>query len=288
MNGRPPRPRGSLPPEGARPCLVPQGFPTVGAARRKGRRLRALVLAAALAGAAAGSAQTTEPVRISDATGSSVALRAEFRSLPNQDLWPDSRTLVPLYDAWEIGVASLYGEVPLRLAAGQRFVYDEGQVSGPANVATESALSMVHAAKKWTGGLPNGDELDGFLGIGAVRLQLLADAGGANFVEAERRAVGMVLGFGYRHDLPARTTLEARLGVFSGNPLYFFGRHDFASGLTSEAVFGELGFVWPRGQTVALHAGIQGIRYVPRRQAAESLTDLRLWGPFLGIQAALR
>lgn len=252
-----------------------------------GKALRTGSCALALAAGAA-AAQTTTPLRISDATGSSLALRAEFRSLPNDAVWQEPRSLVPLYDAWEIGVAGLYGRQTLPLAAGERFAYDEGQVSGPAEVRTEASLTSIHAARKWTGGLPNGDELDGFLGIGTIGLSLLANGGAGNRVDLDRRAVGLVLGLGYRHDLTARLTLEARLGTFSANPLYYFGNHDFMSGLTSEAVFGELGVIWPRGQTVALHVGIQGFRYAPRRSAQESLTEVRLWGPFLGIQAALK
>lgn len=233
-------------------------------------------------------AQTTEPVRISDSTGSSLAVRAEFVSSVNEDLWPEPRSLTPFYESWEIGIASLYGESTRRLESGQRYVFTERPLSGPAAVRAESALTMIHGAKKWTGLLPNGDELQGFLGVGTVRMELVLDAGGANFVEPTRNAAGFVLGLGYRHDLTARSTLEARLGTFATNPLYYLGKHDFAAGLTNQAVFGELGVIWPRKSTVALHVGIQGIRYVPRKEDAESVTDIRLWGPFLGIRAALK
>ena len=245
----------------------------------------------ALVGASCAWAQTTEPVRISDATGSSLAVRVEFVSSVNEANWPEPRSLTPLYESWEIGIASLYGESTRRLDAGKRYVYEEGSLgplSGPATVRSETALSLVTAAKKWTGMLPNGDELSGFVGVGAVRMELVLDAGGSNFIEPSRNAAGLVLGLGYRHDLTERSTLEARLGTFATNPLYYFGKHDFAAGLTNQAVFGELGVIWPRKSTVGLHVGIQGIRYVPRKEDAESVTDIRLWGPFLGIRAALK
>jgi hypothetical protein len=219
-------------------------------------------------------AQTTEPVRISDSTGSSLAVRAEFISSVNEALWPEPRSLTPFYESWEIGISSLYGKTSRQLETGRRYVYDEGQLTGPKAVRAESALTMIHGARKWTGLLPNGDELQGFLGIGTVRMELVL--------------AGFVFGLGYRHDLTERSTLEARLGTFATNPLYFFGQHDFAAGLTNQAVFGELGVIWPRKSTVGLHVGIQGIRYVPRKEDAESVTDIRLWGPFLGIRAALK
>jgi hypothetical protein len=233
-------------------------------------------------------AQTTEPVRISDSTGSSLAVRAEFISSVNEALWPEPRSLTPFYESWEIGISSLYGKTSRQLETGRRYVYDEGQLTGPKAVRAESALTMIHGARKWTGLLPNGDELQGFLGIGTVRMELVLDAGGADFLEPSRNAAGFVFGLGYRHDLTERSTLEARLGTFATNPLYFFGQHDFAAGLTNQAVFGELGVIWPRKSTVGLHVGIQGIRYVPRKEDAESVTDIRLWGPFLGIRAALK
>ena len=254
--------------------------------------IRAALSVTALVGGSSAWAQTTEPVRISDSTGSSLAVRVEFVSSVNEANWPEPRSLTPLYESWEIGIASLYGESSQRLDAGKRYVYDEGALTntstGPATVRSETALSLVTAAKKWTGMLPNGDELSGFLGVGAVRMELVLDAGGSNFIEPSRNAAGFVLGLGYRHDLTARSTLEARLGTFATNPLYFLGQHDFAAGLTNQAVFGELGVTWPRASTVALHLGIQGIRYVPQKEDTESVTDIRLWGPFLGIRAALK
>lgn len=250
--------------------------------------IRAVTFGAAFAGASGALAQTTEPVRISDSTGSSLAVRAEFISAVNEAMWPEPRSLTPFYESWEIGIASLYGKTSRPLETGQRYVYEEGQLVGPKTVRAESALTLIHGAKKWTGLLPNGDELQGFLGVGTVRMELVLDAGGANFVEPSRNAAGFVLGLGYRHDLTERSTLEARLGTFATNPLYYLGKHDFAAGLTNQAVFGELGLVWPRKSTVGLHVGVQGIRYVPRKEDAESVTDIRLWGPFLGIRAALK
>jgi len=232
--------------------------------------------------------QAAEPVRVKDSGGGSTVLRAEYRSAPDLSIWPSPSSLVPLYDAWELGYSNLRGEGTTRLAAGQSVAFSEGVVSGPATARSEATLTMIHLTRKWTGGLPNGDELDGFLGLAVTRMSLLVNAGGSNFVEPSRNAPGLILGFGYRHDFTARLTFEARLGTYTGNPLYWFGSHDFMSGLTSEAVFGEVGFVWPRDGTVALHAGMAGIRFVPDRESKESLAELRLWGPFLGIQAALR
>jgi hypothetical protein len=249
----------------------------------------AIMLGIAAGGAASiARAQTAEPVRVKDSGSGSAVLRAELRSAPDLAIWPSPSSLVPLYDAWELGYSSLRGTGTTRLAAGQTIAFDEGVLGGPATARSEATLTMVHFARKWTGGLPNGDELDGFLGLGVTRMKLLVNAGGSGFVEPSRNAPGLILGFGYRHDFTARLTLEARLGTYTGNPLYWFGSHDFMSGLTSEAVFVEAGFVWPRGATVALHAGMAGIRFVPDRESNESLAELRLWGPFLGIQAALR
>jgi hypothetical protein len=248
-----------------------------------------LVLGAAAAGVAIPArAQTAEPVRVTESGGGSAVLRAELRSAPDLGIWPSPSSLVPLYDAWELGYANLRGEGTTRLAGGQAIAFDEGTVAGPGTARSEATLTMVHLARKWTGGLPNGDELDGFLGLAVTRMSLLVNAGGANFVEPTRNAPGLVLGFGYRHDFTPRLTFEARLGTYTGNPLFWLGSHDYMSGLTSEAVFGEVGFVWPRGGSVALHAGMAGIRFVPDREDKESLVELRLWGPFLGIQAALR
>lgn len=247
----------------------------------------------ALAGLAIGAfagtatAQTPVPVRVDESGGGSVVLRAEFRSAPNLAMWPSPSSLVPLYDAWEIGYASLRGEGTTRLPAGQSIDYREGALGGPATARSEASLSMLHVAKKWTGGLPNGDELEGFLGLGVSRMNLSVRAGG-NLVEPTRNAPGLVLGFGYRSDLPGRMTLEARIALQSSNPLYWFGSHDYMSGLTTEAMTADIGIIWPRGGNVALHAGLAGVRFVPDREKNESLSELRLWGPFLGIQVALR
>lgn len=247
-----------------------------------------LLGASAFAVSTSARAQSAEPVRIAESGRGSTVLRAELRSAPDLGIWPSPSSLVPLYDAWELGYSNLRGEGTKRLAGGETVAFDEGTVNGPATARSEATLTMLHFTRKWTGGLPNGDELDGFMGLAATRMSLLVNAGGSNFVEPSRNALGLILGFGYRHDFTARLTFEARFGTYTGNPLYWFGSHDFMSGLTSEAVFGEVGFVWPRGGTVALHAGMAGIRFVPDREDKESLVELRLWGPFLGIQAALR
>lgn len=262
---------------------------------RAGRRVALLACAAGMTALAVSSASAqTQPVRVADASGSSLAVRMEFQSAPNEDVWPGnprSRNLLPLYDAWEIGVASLHGQSPQRLASGQKIAYPQGQISGPAAVDADAELTLVQAGRKWVGGFEGG-ELSSFLGIAAGRLSMQVDGGSAGRVEVARNAYGLALGLGFKQYWTASTTFEARLGLFSGNPFYLLGKHDFASGLTDEAVTGEIGVIWPRGQTVALRVGIQGIRFVPQRRSAavadESLTEVRLWGPFLGIQAALR
>lgn len=261
------------------------------------RRLRvglvSLVLALALV--ASPVFAQNQPVRISDSAGSSLALRLELQSEPDDDVWPGGpgpRTLVPLYDAWEIGIASLQGESPLRLTTGQRIAYEEDPpINGPATATADSVLTLVHVAKKWAGGFEGG-EMSSFAGIGSARLAMLVDAGSAGHVDLARNALGVVFGLGLKQELTVRTMFEARAGFFSSHPFYLFGKHSFAGGQTNEAVFGEIGLIWPRGQTIALHVGIQGIRYVPKMESVagvnESLTEVRLWGPFIGIQAALR
>ena len=252
------------------------------------RRVIAMVFGPLLACASIGAhAQTAaKTLNVDDSAGGSYVFRFVMQEPPNLNVWPESRSLVPLYDAWEFGSAGLYGSAQTQLQGGEQYKLPNGTLSGPATVNAEADLNLLYVAKKWVGGF-DGGELEGMLGLGMAQMRVGLTSGFVGRLHHDNDAGGLIIGLGMRNFIGERVVLTTHFSVFSSNPIYLFGS-GFASGRSNEGSLGEIGVFWPKGGRLAVHGGMQAVRYVPKFEAGDSKTELRLWGPFLGLRATLR